>query len=57
MAYLEKLHNPATGENFLCREEKTIYRVLFTHYDLWIYGENKTETSVKVDQVIHIGIK
>ena len=51
MAYHEKLHIPAKCGNFLCRKENTIYGVLFIHYELWIYGENKTEISVKFDQV------
>ena len=49
MVYHVKLLIPATCENFLCRIENTIHRVLFIHYELWIYGENKTEISVKFD--------
>ena len=44
MAYHEKLHGK-------------FYGVLHIHYELWIYGENKTEKSVKFDQVTYIRIK
>ena len=57
MAYHEKLHIPATRGNSLCRKEITIYGVLFIHYEIWMYGENKTETSVRLDQVTYIGKK
>ena len=57
MAYHEHLHIPAICEHLYCRKENTIYGVLFTHYFLWIYGENKTEISVKFDQVTNIAIK
>ena len=49
LTYHDKLHIPATCENFFRRKENTIYGVLFMHYELWIYGETKTEISVKFD--------
>ena len=54
MAYHEKLHIPATCENFLRRKENTISGVLFIHYELWISGENKTEIRVKFYQLTYI---
>ena len=57
MAYHEKLHIPATCEKVFRRKENIIYGVLFIHFELWIYGENKTEISVKFDQLTYNGIK
>ena len=57
MAYHEKLHIPATCENFLRRKENTIYGVLFIHYEQWICGEIKTEIGMKFDHLTYTGIK
>ena len=57
MAFHEKLHIIASCENFLRRKENKIYGVLFIRNELWIYGENKTEISVKSDQLTYIEIK
>ena len=57
IAYHEKLHNPATCENFLRRKENTIYEVLFIHYEQWICGGIKTGISMKFDHLTHIRIE
>ena len=34
-------------------KENTIYGALFIHYEIWIYGENKTEILAKFDRHLH----
>ena len=57
MAYHEKLQILATYRIFLRKKKNTIYQVLFVHYELRIYGENKNEISVKIYQLTYIRIK
>ena len=42
---------------FFVGNKKTVYGVLFIHYELWIFGENKTELCMKFDKVTYSGIK
>ena len=42
--------------NFSLSEKKIFYEVLFINYELWVYGENKTEINMKFDQVKYIQI-
>ena len=48
---MKKLRIPATCKTVFCKKENTFYGVLSIHYELWIYGEKKTETSVKYEKV------
>ena len=50
MAYHEKFCVPASCEICLCRKENIFFGVLIIRYELWIYGENKTEVSVKFEK-------
>ena len=43
MTYHEKLYIPGTFEIFLCGKGNAFYEVLFIHYELWLFRENKTE--------------
>ena len=51
--YISKQH----VKIFFVGKKNTIYGVLFIHYELWIYVENKTEISVKFYHLNYIGIK